>query len=48
MIYIKYSIVNCFDKAANMSAKNKGLSTRLKECPPFSINIHCPSRPATA
>ena len=40
-IDIKYLIANSFDRAANMSGKNKGLSTRLKMCPPLSIYIHC-------
>ena len=34
-------IANCFDGASNISGKNKGLSTRLKECAPLSFYIHC-------
>ena len=31
----------CFDGAANMSGIHKGLATRMKECSPLAIYIHC-------
>ena len=31
----------CFDGAANMSGIYKGLTTRMKECSPLAIYIHC-------
>ena len=31
----------CFDGAANMSGANKGLATRMKECSPQSLYVHC-------
>ena len=31
----------CFDGAANMSGVKRGLATRMKECSPKSIYVHC-------
>ena len=31
----------CFDGAANMSGIHKGLASRMKECSPLSIYVHC-------
>jgi hypothetical protein len=31
----------CFDGAANMSGVYKGLATRMKECSPLSVYVHC-------
>lgn len=31
----------CFDGAANMSGIHKGLATRMKQCSPLSIYVHC-------
>ena len=31
----------CFDGAANMSGVHKGLATRMKECPPLVVYVHC-------
>ena len=34
-------IAECFDGAANMSGIRKGLATRMKECSPLGIYVHC-------
>ena len=34
-------IAECFDGAANMSGICKGLATRMKECSPLGIYVHC-------
>ena len=31
----------CFDGAANMSGVQRGLATRMKDCSPLSIYVHC-------
>ena len=31
----------CYDGASNMSGKNKGLATRMKECSPKVLYVHC-------
>jgi hypothetical protein len=31
----------CFDGAANMSGVHKGLATRMKECSPLVVYVHC-------
>ena len=31
----------CFDGAANMSGKEKGLAVRMKDCSPFAVYVHC-------
>ncbi|XP_071826952.1 zinc finger MYM-type protein 1-like [Apostichopus japonicus] len=31
----------CFDGASNMSGVNRGLATRMKECSPLGIYVHC-------
>ncbi len=30
----------CFDGAANMSGKEKGLAARMKNCSPFAVYVH--------
>lgn len=40
-IDINYLIANFLDGVANMSGKNKGLSTKLKVCAPASIYTNC-------
>ena len=35
------SIAECFDGTANMSGICKGLATRMKECSPLGIYVHC-------
>ena len=34
-------IAECFDGAANMRGVHKGLATRMKECSPKAIYVHC-------
>ena len=34
-------IAECFDGAANVSGIRKGLATRMKECSPLGIYVHC-------
>ena len=34
-------VAECFDGAANMSGAHKGLATRMKECSPLGIYVHC-------
>ena len=34
-------VEKCFDGAANMSCIHKGLASRMKECSPLSIYVHC-------
>lgn len=34
-------IAECFDGAANMSGAHKGLATRMKQCSPHGIYVHC-------
>ena len=31
----------CFDGAATMSGMDKGVATRMKECCPFALYVHC-------
>ena len=31
----------CFDGAANMSGKEKGLAARMKNCSPLAVYVHC-------
>ena len=38
---LRNAVGKCFDGAANMSGIYKGLATRMKECSPESIYIHC-------
>ena len=34
-------IAECFDGAADMRGVHKGLATRMKECSPKAIYVHC-------
>lgn len=38
---LKNIVGKAFDGAANMNGVHKGLSTRMKECSPFGIYVHC-------
>ncbi|XP_068691425.1 zinc finger MYM-type protein 1-like [Montipora foliosa] len=38
-------IAECFDGAENMSGIRKGLATRMKECSPLGIYVHCYGHP---
>ena len=38
---LKNIVGKVFDGAANMNGVHKGLSTRMEECSPFGIYVHC-------
>ena len=38
---LKNIVGKALDGAANMNGVHKGLSTRMKECSPFAIYVHC-------
>ena len=38
---LKNIVGKAFDGAANMNGVHKGLSTRMEECSPFGIYVHC-------
>ena len=38
---LKNIVGKAFDEAANMNGVHKGLSTRMEECSPLGIYVHC-------
>ncbi|XP_068671129.1 zinc finger MYM-type protein 1-like [Montipora foliosa] len=40
-LWLENISAECFDGAANMSGIRKGLATRMKECSPLGIYLHC-------
>ena len=38
---LKNIVGKAFDGAANMNGAHKGLSTRMEECSPLGIYVHC-------